>query len=121
MNYFFTFILNVSFLIALTPTRDDAMLFCLRPEIENLEIIHRDNIISVNNAEINAIIKNYNITEIERWLPHARETENLDDLYLNRIYRVIIDGNREQLESLKSDLESLSNILKIPKFINCLK
>ena len=83
MNYFFVLILNVSFLIAFVPTRNDAILFCLRPEIENFEIIHSNNIILVNNAEINAIIKNYDIRKIERWLPHARENEYIDDLYLN--------------------------------------
>ena len=110
MNYFFVLIFNVSFLIAFTPTRNDAILFCLHPEIEDFDIIHRNNIILVSDVEINTIIKNYDITKIERWLPHARENENIDDLYLNRIYRIVVDGSREELESLKSDLESLSSI-----------
>jgi subtilisin family serine protease len=110
MNYLIVLTFNISLLMAFIPTRDDAILFCIRSDIENLDIINRDNIISVNNSEINSIIKNYQIKKIERWLPHARENENFNDLYLNRIFRLVIDGTRDDLESLKLDFDSLSSI-----------
>ena len=110
MNYYSALIVNISFLLAFIPMRDNAILFCVQPNIENLQIIVRDDIITVNNPEINSVISKYNIRKIERWLPHARDNENIGDLYLNKIFRIIIDGSRFDLESLKSDFDLLSSI-----------
>ena len=107
MNYFFALLFNLSFLMALVPTRDDAFLFCINPRVENLQIDYLDNLVIVNNSTIQSIINKYQIKSIERWLPHARDNENLGDLYLNRIFRIIIDGDRNDLESLKFELDSL--------------
>ncbi len=95
--------------MALIPTRDDAILFCLNPEIEPLNII-ADEKVRVNHLKINDIIQNYNVIKIEPWLPNARNHEHDGEIYLNRIYRIIINGDRSTLKILKNDLEQLSDI-----------
>ena len=47
--------------MAFIPTRNDAILFCIRSDIENLKIINRNDLISVNNSEINSIINDSKI------------------------------------------------------------
>ena len=109
MNFSLLFFFYLSFIMAFVPTRNDAILFCLNPEVNPLTIISNEDII-VSHLGINQIIKNYNIKKIERWLPNARDNENDDTIYLNKIYRIIIDGDRNMLESLKNDFDSLTDI-----------
>jgi hypothetical protein len=40
-------------------------------------------------ADLNKIIKKFNVVKIEAWLPNAREHEHDNEIYLNRIYRLI--------------------------------
>ena len=65
MNYFFALLFNLSFLMALVPTRDDAFLFCINPRVENLQIDYLDNTVTVNNSAIQSIINKYQINSIE--------------------------------------------------------
>jgi hypothetical protein len=81
-------------------------LFCLKSDIQPLSISKSNNKLSVDNSSIQNFIDNYSIENIEPWLPGARETDHDGDIYLNRIYRVYIGENRNDVVSLISTLDS---------------
>ena len=109
MNYLFLFVLYISCIMGSIPIRHDALLFCLNPEINPLNITN-DKPSRIDHVEISKIIQKYTIKKIEPWLPNAREHEHHGEIYLNRIYRIIIDSDRNVLESLKNDLDEISDI-----------
>ena len=110
MNYLFLLCIYVTAVIADIPTRNNTILFCLSPNTSQLNINFGQKNISVENPQINQVIKKYPIKNIEKWLPNARNNERDGQIYLNKIYKIIIDGNRQQLDALKNELELLPNI-----------
>ena len=66
-------------------------------QIEYLRNIH------IHEVEL---FKYGNIVNIEQWLPGARDTDHDGDVYLNRIYRVYIGEDRNDVDVLISILDS---------------
>ena len=90
---------------------DKTFLFCLKSNIQLLEINRSEGEFSVDNKELNSFFERNKIKNIERWLPNATENDYDGDIYLNRIYRVYTDGNRDaNLSQIISDLSAFSFI-----------
>ena len=84
---------------------ENKLLFCIKKQADPL-IIKENNII--NNDELNQILNDFDNLLIEQWLNGATEDDFDNDIYLNRIYRIIIlDNNIDYLNKIKQTLESL--------------
>ena len=78
MNNIFKIVsLYSTLMMASIPNRTDALLFCLNPDINQLEIIENKR---TNHLEINNILEKYNVSKIESWLPNARPNEKDGDI-----------------------------------------
>ena len=92
--------------------RKDAILFCLKPHVSILEIDKSNIGIFVNNTQIQKLIKDLDIVDIHPWIKGTSETDNDGDIYLNRIYRVILNTNTKyELEYQKSKFDSIDDIM----------
>ena len=112
-KYFILVVLLCSFLISKDEhIRQDAILFCLKPNVSTLEIIRSNNIVSVNHPEINKILNNLNVVDIHPWIHGASDNDYDGEIYLNRIYRVVLRSeNRVELDNQKSQFDSIGDIL----------
>ena len=92
--------------------RKDAILFCLKPHVSTLEITRNNNHVSVNHSEINKLIRNIDAVDIHPWIRGTSEGDHDGEIYLNRIYRVILKShNRVELDNQKSQFDSITDIL----------
>ena len=95
--------------------RNNTLLFCLNKTEEPLTINKYykgdKNIIKTNSIPLDNFLEEFNILNIESWLPGATESDNDGNIYLNRIYRITFD-NKEifEIQNIKQSLESLHNI-----------
>ena len=69
----------------------NSLLFCLNPLVDDLVINDSKN--QTNNDQLNLLLKKYNIFSIDKWLIHARPNERDKDIYLDKIYRIIMKNN----------------------------
>ena len=106
-----------SFLLAIelnAENRTDSYLFCIKKQIPILSIERDDSgsFLSVSNSEIQGYIVKHNIIDIQEWMPNANENDFDGDIYLNRIYRAVINQNRaSELASIISRMSFLSSVL----------
>ena len=75
-------------------TSENTFLFCLKPNIQPLEITKRDGELTVNIEELNNLFRLHQVEDIEPWIKHATEMDRDGDIYLNRIYRVYLNKKR---------------------------
>ena len=75
-------------------TSENTFLFCLKPNIQPLEITKRDGELTVNIEELNNLFRSHQVKDIEPWIKHATEMDRDGDIYLNRIYRVYLNEER---------------------------
>jgi subtilisin family serine protease len=92
--------------------RQDAILFCLIPQISTLEITRDNKGFSVNHPEINRLLNQLEVIDIQEWIRGTSEMDHDGEIYLNRIYRVILNvQNRDELDSQKSKFDAIADIL----------
>jgi len=103
------FLGTLGFLFSSAPeVSESTFLFCLKHDVQPLEIIRTDNAVSVDNRELNDYFLKNGVVNIEKWIPQATEMDHDGDIYLNRIYRVYFDSERSNLISLISGVGSFS-------------
>ena len=76
-------------------TSENTFLFCLKPEVEPFGITQNGNEVIVNIDELSSAFRSLQVTNIEPWIKHATEMDRDGDVYLNRIYRVYLNENRD--------------------------
>tara|TARA_Y100001968_G_scaffold45003_1_gene35050 strand:+ start:2605 stop:4659 length:2055 start_codon:yes stop_codon:yes gene_type:complete len=92
-------------------TINNQFLFCLKSDIEPLNINIKNSNISTGLQPLDNWIKKNNIKNIEQWLPIAHPNDNSGGIYLNRIYRLILFENHlNSINKLRTDLEKFSFI-----------
>ena len=74
---------------------ENTFLFCLKPNVEPLEIARNSNEVIVSIKELNDALRTIQVINIEPWIQHATEIDRDGDVYLNRIYRVYLNENRD--------------------------
>ena len=75
-KYFILAVLLCSLLISKDGhIRQDAILFCLKPNVSTLEIILSNNVVSVNHPEINKLLNNLNVIDIHPWIHGASDND----------------------------------------------
>ena len=91
-------------------TSNYTFLFCIKPELKPLEISLNRGRLSVGLEELDLYFNEKNILSIEPWIKSASEEDRDGDVYLNRIYRVYLNGssvnNPEEAINSISQLES---------------
>ncbi len=87
----------------------NTFLFCLKPELDPLEISLNRGRLSVGLPELDDFFQSHEVVKIEPWIKHATDMDRDGDIYLNRIYRVYIDEN-----SLDRTGQSISSIQDFP-------
>ena len=89
---------------------NDRLLFCLKPSVNPINITKTTQIKS-NIESIDNVLSEYQVESIEPWLKGATENDFDNNIYLNRIYR-IITTNRDvsQLITLKNQLLKVNEI-----------
>ena len=70
-------------------------LFCIKPELQPLTISLNRGKPSVGMAELDDYLQTHDVVRIEPWIKSATEIDRDGDIYLNRIYRVYLDENRQ--------------------------
>ena len=91
--------------------RQDAILFCLKPHVPILEISRSSNNFSVNHLEINKILSMIKAVDIHPWIRGTSDSDHDGEIYLNRIYRVVLkSNNRSELDNQKFQFESIPDI-----------
>ena len=80
----------------------NAVLFCLKPEVQPLIIEKTQNGITVDDNSINKLLESFQVKNLVLWLPGATKEDHRGDVYLNQIYRLTIDNNeRKSLEFIR--------------------
>ena len=92
---------------------NNRLLFCLKPSVNPISITKTTQIKS-NIESIDNVLSEYQIESIEPWLKGATEDDFDNNIYLNRIYR-IITTNRDvsQLITLKNQLLKVNEIYSV--------
>ena len=92
---------------------NDRLLFCLKPSVNPINITKTTQIKS-NIESIDNVLSEYQVESIEPWLKGATENDFDNNIYLNRIYRVITT-NRDvsQLLALKNQLSKVNEIYSV--------
>ncbi len=91
----------------------DTFLFCLRGEIEPLNINRIDETnFSVDHNRLNRFFIENGISNIEKWLPGSNDMDRDGDVYLNRIYRVYLsEDHRSNIQVVINEIQNLSSVL----------
>ena len=90
------------------PHYSHQFLFCLKYEIQPVNISRINGGATTDNALLNDFFQTYEITDIERWLPYAKDKDRDGDIYLNRIYRVYLsEGSRASVAEIKEEIANL--------------
>ena len=87
----------------------NTFLFCLKPELDPLEISLNRGRLSVGLPELDDFFQSNDVVKIEPWIKSATDMDRDGDIYLNRIYRVYLDEN-----SLGRTDQSISSIQDLP-------
>ena len=96
-------------LFAASQKSSHTFLFCLKPEFPPLTISLNRGKPSVGMVELDDYFQTHDVVRIEPWIKSATEMDRDADIYLNRIYRVYLDENRQ----LTID-QSISSIQDFP-------
>ena len=102
----------ISLNFASTPkTSKSTFLFCLKKEVSPLQIESKDGRISVDIQALNEFFDTNGIDMIEAWIPGSTDMDHDGDIYLNRIYRVILnETSRANLPAIKENITKFSFI-----------
>ena len=109
-SYFYILLCTLSIVLG-KDTSNYTFLFCIKPELKPLEISLNRGRLSVGLEELDIYLNEKNILSIEPWIKSASEQDRDGDVYLNRIYRVYLNGssvnNLEEAINSVSQLESI--------------
>ena len=84
-----------SFIFSDSEYSDNSFLFCLKKEYPILEIQRDDGRVFIeNNSDIQTFFNDYDLFDLNQWMPNANENDYDGDIYLNRIYRVDLGTSR---------------------------
>ena len=90
---------------------NNQFLFCLNKNVKPLKIITNKSKILTGIDELDKWLKINSIKKIEQWLPIAHPNDNSGEIYLNRIYRLVINSeDYELIENLRNDLSKFNFI-----------
>ncbi len=105
-------VFSLSILIASSSHyRDDALLFCLKPEYQQLNIQKTSDGIIVDLDVLDNFFNSVHIKKLEPWLPGATAEDYRGDVFLNRIYRLTLDENeRQSIDLIRNQIDGLSVI-----------
>jgi len=87
----------------------NTFLFCLKPELQPLEISLNRGRLSVGMPELDDFFHSHDVVKIEPWIKSATDMDRDGDIYLNRIYRVYLNENRQVTIN-----QSISSIQEFP-------
>ena len=91
--------------------RTNTILFCIKPNYDNLNIVYRNNNFDTNYEELNSLFRTINVLDIKPWLPGAIESDYSNDIYLDKIYRITFDQRSiPELNNIRENLENLDFI-----------
>lgn len=62
-------------------------------------------------ADLNKMIKKFNVIKIENWLSNAKDTEHDGNIYLNRIYRLVTQQNVQAPFNLADEIANSSTAI----------
>ncbi len=106
------FAVMVTVLLAEPIHRLDAILFCLKPEIDVMRINRQSSGITLSNPELDAYFQSMNGIDIEPWIPFATNMDFDGDIYLNKIYRVTLpEKYRSERDNILNNVKTLSPVL----------
>ena len=94
-------------LFAGSPESLHTFLFCLKPELQPLEISLNRGKTSVGMEELDDYFQTHDVIRIEPWIKSATEIDRDGDIFLNRIYRVYLNENRQV--TIDQSISSLKN------------
>ena len=94
-------------LIASPKKSPHTFLFCLKPELQPLAISLNRGKPTVGMAELDDYFQIHNVVRIEPWIKSATEIDRDGDIYINRIYRVYLDEERDR--SIDQSILSIQN------------
>ena len=75
-------------------------LFCLKPDESTLSIEKTEASFRTDNENLNQVLQNIGVVYIEEWIPNATDRDRHGDIYLNRIYRVFLDGKSDVVSAM---------------------
>lgn len=92
--------------------RQDAILFCLKPDIQPLQINPKDAKTEKHHPELQQLFSTLDGLNLDRWLKSAGPDDHRGDIFLNRIYRLTFTPNPQRnIQTVKSELENIPIIL----------
>lgn len=90
------------------------LLFCLKSSVDPLTISKNNESIVTNVKTLDILLNQYSTIDLEQWLTGVTEDDYDKEIYLNRIYRLVINNNNhEKLLDLKEKLENLDIIYSV--------
>ena len=110
------FLSNIAFAIDKTTNkidyiRENSFLFCLKKDSPDLVLENERNSIITNNKEINSLLQKFEIKSIDKWLQRVSEFDHDGDIYLSKIYRVIIEkSDLNKIDIMKNEFQKLNVI-----------
>ena len=104
---FYIILFIESLILASSHTSSHTFLFCLKPELQPLEISLNRGKTSVGMIELDDYFQVHKVIRIEPWIKSATNMDRDGDIYLNRIYRVYLDETRPF--SIEQSIASIAN------------
>ena len=77
-------------------TYNDRILVYINNDYLDFEIGKSSN--RTNNNELNEFLKNYDVQQIIKWLPHAKQSDRDEDIFLNRFYVIKLNKKSDILD-----------------------
>ena len=91
---------------------EESFLFCIKPQIQPLEISRSGDVVTVDNEELSRYFDSNGIVDLEPWIKHATELDRDGEIYLNRIYRAYVNEDfRSSIEFVMDGMNYLSSVL----------
>ena len=93
---------------------DNKLLICLDKNLPDLELNNDGKLQKGLNNDLINILSKYGEYKVSKWLTAASDEDISGDIQLNKIYEITINElNRFNLNSLKSEIELLNNVLHV--------
>lgn len=89
-------------------TYNDRILVYINNDYLDFEIGKISN--RTNNNELNEFLKNYDVQQIIKWLPHAKKSDRDEDIFLNRFYVIKLNKKSDILDYMLSSILDLKII-----------
>ena len=110
------FLINNSVFGTETSYSDRTFLFCLKPNVSPLIIESSSKNASVDHQELNHFLNKNGAVRIEQWIDNANPMDHDGEIYLNRIYRVYLNEEKNRGFITTSPIEPGELLLVTNKF-----